>query len=79
MQEQQQHRAMLFKAYAKRAASLQLAAFSTWRSSAQAAQERRATLGALALRSKHRRLQAALTKYVFCQHAYTCSAAGLAC
>lgn len=71
VQEQQEHQAIIFKVYAKRAAALQLTAFLTWRSSAAMAHERRATLRALTLRSRHRRLQAALDKYVFCTHAYS--------
>ena len=61
-QEQQRHRAIIYKVYSRRAAALQRDALTAWRAAAAAAQEKAAALRALMLRSKQHRLQAVVDK-----------------
>ena len=61
-QEQQRHRAIMYKVYSRRAAALQKAALTAWHAATAAAQEKAAALRALTLRSKQRRLQGMLDK-----------------
>ncbi len=61
-QEQQRHRAIIYKVYSRRAAALQRDALTAWRAAAAAAQEKAAALRALMLRSKQRRLRDVIDK-----------------
>ena len=62
MQEQQRHRAIMYKVYSRRAVALQRAALDAWCAATAAAQDKAAALRALMLRSKQRRLQGVIDK-----------------